>query len=306
MNLFQVLNYNDLKDIFDDNSDKLILIMFSMKTCGPCKLIKPKFVELSKKEQSCLFIYIDVENFVDDKFISGVTSVPRFSFYYDNSEIASQEGANYEDLIKAFYDLKIMIEHKKREIMNQELNKLNKFNKQQEKIIMLKKLHDLTKKNIKLTNSYTLSSDIDDMLWEYNLHTNPDALVVGGSASGGIGLSDDVGRSNIFGGDLVRHKSDDTDEKLNKSESNLSLISVQSLLSPQRSPEQSPVTPVRQNNNNTHTKEQLELIEKYKKIQDIQRITDISKMQQARELYKMQQLMQLKQLKEQQEKIDKK
>jgi thiol-disulfide isomerase/thioredoxin len=298
MNLFQVLNYNDLKDIFDDNSDKLVLIMFSMKTCQPCKNIKPKFVELSKKEQSCLFIYIDVENFLDSQFISGVTSVPRFSFYYDSEEIASQEGANYDDLVKALNDLKIMIEHKKKEIMSQELNKLNKKNKQQEKIVMLKKLHDLTKKNIKLTNSYTLSSDLDDMIWEYNLHTNPDALVVGGNNVNENGITD-----------ISRYKSDDIDEKLNKSESNLSLISVQSLLSPQISPDQSPVTPIRQTNNlnnGNNSKEQLELIEKYKKIQDIQRITDITKMQQARELYKMQQLMQLKQLKEQQEKLDSK
>jgi len=46
------------------------------------------------------------------------------------------------------------------------------------KASLLKKLFDLTKSGVKLTNSYDLDSEYDEMLWEYNLQTNPHSIKV--------------------------------------------------------------------------------------------------------------------------------
>lgn len=48
----------------------------------------------------------------------------------------------------------------------------------QKKVFMLKKLFDLTKSGVVLTQSYNLDSDYTDMEWEYNLHTNPKSIQV--------------------------------------------------------------------------------------------------------------------------------
>ena len=48
----------------------------------------------------------------------------------------------------------------------------------QQKAILLKKLFELTKKGIMLTEDYNMNSDYDTMLWEYNLHTNLQSFTV--------------------------------------------------------------------------------------------------------------------------------
>jgi len=53
-NIFQVIKEDHLDEILSNYMQNLVLVMLSSKTCGPCKIIKPKFVE-ALPNQSVLF-----------------------------------------------------------------------------------------------------------------------------------------------------------------------------------------------------------------------------------------------------------
>ena len=87
-NLFQVLDEEDLNEILTDQKDTLVVLLFSAKWCGPCRKIKPKFIEISKQYTDCYFIYINVDSYSDKNFnyMNDVSSVPYFLFYHQKNK----------------------------------------------------------------------------------------------------------------------------------------------------------------------------------------------------------------------------
>ena len=224
MNIHRVLEYKALEHLFNNNPNKLIIIMFSMKTCKPCASIRPLFLDLSKKHLDSVFVYIDITEFKDTvNFLDEIKEggVPQFHYYYGKDHLACVEGADSQLLVETLLNLKKKINmittetlrsnsqtslnslSSNQQVINQQptsppvtnliqqkveepkvvttVPDLSGRDLRHDKLIMLKKLYDLTKKGIKLTTTYNIESDIDDMLWEYNIHTNLEGIVVGGS-----------------------------------------------------------------------------------------------------------------------------
>jgi thioredoxin 1 len=95
-NLFKVETNDVLMQLLTNVKNRLIVILYSAQWCGPCKQIKPKFIELSEKKKEILFLYIDVDNY--DAEDDNVEALPTFMFYKDNNKLDSFEGANEEKL----------------------------------------------------------------------------------------------------------------------------------------------------------------------------------------------------------------
>jgi thiol-disulfide isomerase/thioredoxin len=114
-NLFQVANASDLHEILSDQNNRftLTVIYYSASWCGPCKMIKPKFVELSKKYKSALFLLIDVDSFEDGikinvgntqqliEYSNDVSSLPTFKFFVGTTQQNDLgfSGADYNRLL---------------------------------------------------------------------------------------------------------------------------------------------------------------------------------------------------------------
>ncbi len=89
-NIYQVINESDLDEIFTNHSDKIIIVMYAKRKCKPCRKFKSTFVEISKKYNESIFLYIDVENFENTgKYISKIKSTPTFKYYYDNEQLVT-------------------------------------------------------------------------------------------------------------------------------------------------------------------------------------------------------------------------
>ena len=124
-NIFQVVKEDHLDEILTNYMQNLVLIMLSSKICGPCKTIKPKFVDLSKKNKDTVFIYIDRDNYevTQNRYFTQFKFTPTFIFYFGKNQIAFIEGAHEDALIKTIVLLKQKIDDKKKEFNeNEEIN----------------------------------------------------------------------------------------------------------------------------------------------------------------------------------------
>jgi len=179
-NIVQVIKSDHLKELMNKHINDLIVVMYSSKKCGPCQTIKPTFIKLSKDNLDCFFIYVDMGNFTGElsEYTSSIEGTPKFSFYYNRSEIAYIYGAKEEVLTDTLNKIKNRINEKIREITTQnEKMKTDAPDKNEEytlgkKVDLLKKLYELSKNGIELSNSYDLNSDYDEMLIEYQFQMN--------------------------------------------------------------------------------------------------------------------------------------
>lgn len=121
-NIFQVIKEDHFDEILTNYMQNLVIIMLSSKTCGPCKTIKPKFVDLSKKNKDTVFIYIDRDNYevTQNKYFNQFKFTPTFVFYFGKNQIAFIEGSHEEALVKTLALLKQKIEEKKKEFNDKE------------------------------------------------------------------------------------------------------------------------------------------------------------------------------------------
>ncbi len=117
-NIFQVLKETDLDEIMNDHNQNLVVVMFSTKTCRPCMRIKPKFVDMAKENGECFFVYIDLNNFenTEYKYTKTVEATPKFSYYFNNVEIADVMGADESVVSKTLSHLKNKISVGKKQL----------------------------------------------------------------------------------------------------------------------------------------------------------------------------------------------
>lgn len=86
----------------------LTIVDFYADWCGPCKMMKPIFKELSEEYEGRVdFKQVDVEtdNQASAKF--GVFSIPTFIMLKDNKEVDRRVGAMSKETMKAWLDSKI-------------------------------------------------------------------------------------------------------------------------------------------------------------------------------------------------------
>ncbi|ESQ41631.1 hypothetical protein EUTSA_v10014778mg [Eutrema salsugineum] len=81
-----------------------MIVVLDMYTqwCGPCKVMAPKYKELSEKHQDMVFLKLDCNE--DNKPLAkelGIRVVPTFKILKDNKVIKEVTGAKFEDLVAA-------------------------------------------------------------------------------------------------------------------------------------------------------------------------------------------------------------
>ncbi|BBH06830.1 thioredoxin F-type 1 [Prunus dulcis] len=70
--------------------------------CGPCKVIAPKYQELSKKYLDVVFLKLDCNQ--ENKPLAkelGIRVVPTFKILKDNQVVKEVKGAKFDDLVAA-------------------------------------------------------------------------------------------------------------------------------------------------------------------------------------------------------------
>lgn len=93
----------DSEAAFDDKissaGDSLVIIDYSTTWCGPCKVIAPKFDELSDTYPDSVFIKVIGDATPDASKLmkrEGVRSVPSFHYFKNGEKVDVVNGANAE------------------------------------------------------------------------------------------------------------------------------------------------------------------------------------------------------------------
>uniref|UniRef100_A0A5B7BAG1 Thioredoxin domain-containing protein n=1 Tax=Davidia involucrata TaxID=16924 RepID=A0A5B7BAG1_DAVIN len=82
--------------------DKTVVLDMYTQWCGPCKVMAPKFQELSKKYHDVVFLKLDCNQ--DNRPLAkelGIRVVPTFKILKDNKIVKEVTGAKFDDLVVA-------------------------------------------------------------------------------------------------------------------------------------------------------------------------------------------------------------
>ena len=66
--------------------------------CGPCKVISPKFEEMSITYTNAVFLKVDVDEVPSVAEACGIRAMPTFQFYKDGKKVAEVVGADAKEL----------------------------------------------------------------------------------------------------------------------------------------------------------------------------------------------------------------
>ncbi|XP_063776818.1 thioredoxin-like [Pseudophryne corroboree] len=74
--------------------DKLLVIDYTAKWCGPCQKIAPVFEALADKYPCVLLYKVDVDEAEDIAGANGIKAMPTFHFYKNGAKIEELRGAD--------------------------------------------------------------------------------------------------------------------------------------------------------------------------------------------------------------------
>lgn len=103
--VIEVEDEPSLERYFQEAGDKLVVLDVSTKTCGPCKMVYPKVVKMSKEYPDVIFLKINGDLNNDTRALMrkwGVRAVPNFRFFRNGKLIHSHTGANEDELRSHF------------------------------------------------------------------------------------------------------------------------------------------------------------------------------------------------------------
>ena len=87
---------SQLDDLLETNNT---IIMFTASWCGPCKMIKPVFDNLSNNKRTPLeFVKIDIDESPDICEYFDITSLPTFIKIENNKQVNKIVGCNTHEL----------------------------------------------------------------------------------------------------------------------------------------------------------------------------------------------------------------
>ncbi|XP_057864757.2 thioredoxin H1 isoform X1 [Cryptomeria japonica] len=104
-NVIEVEDGEELEKYIQDAGDKLVVVDVSTTTCGPCKLIYPKVVNMSIEYPDTLFYKINGDKSSSTRALMrkwGVRAVPNFRFYRKGELLHSHSGAKEDELRAQF------------------------------------------------------------------------------------------------------------------------------------------------------------------------------------------------------------
>ncbi|KAK4717388.1 hypothetical protein R3W88_015726 [Solanum pinnatisectum] len=88
--------------IVEAAGEKTVVVDMYTQWCGPCKVIAPKFQELSKKYNDVVFLKLDCNQ--DNRPLAkelGIKVVPTFKILKNNKIVKEVTGAKLDDLVAA-------------------------------------------------------------------------------------------------------------------------------------------------------------------------------------------------------------
>ncbi|KAI8914141.1 galactose-binding domain-like protein, partial [Gorgonomyces haynaldii] len=77
---------------------KLVVIDFTASWCGPCKIMKPVFEQLSSRYPDAVFVSVDVDENKQIASRHGVTAMPTFQIYKQQQKLGEVKGADKQQL----------------------------------------------------------------------------------------------------------------------------------------------------------------------------------------------------------------
>lgn len=172
-NIVQVINEDHILEILDKYKNQIVVIMFASNTSVPCTQMKRPFVELSKKNPETIFIFVDIRNYTPTKnvYYESRTSnnLPLFKYYLNNQLVGCFDGADPKKLSDILEIVKNRIDELKQEYAKNINKSIDKeyLIEEQKKMIILKKLKELSSNGHKLSRTFTIDSDFRDMAFEY-------------------------------------------------------------------------------------------------------------------------------------------
>lgn len=197
-NIFRVISEQTFTNILSNYSTKLCVLMLSSATCPPCQKYKGKFIQLAKQYPDSIFIYIDFTNYDpgENKYFQNFPYTPTFVYYFNSTYLAHVEGAKENTIVNMISILLDKINEQKQikskethenqmqHVQNiqlpktepstlEQLRELYDSSILQKKIDGLNKLSQLNKSGVVLTRYFSIESNLDDILLEIRLHTDP-------------------------------------------------------------------------------------------------------------------------------------
>eukprot|EP00072_Mus_musculus_P055811 XP_006538264.1 PREDICTED: thioredoxin domain-containing protein 8 isoform X1 [Mus musculus] len=101
----RIKNMSELKELFSDAGNKLVVVEFSAKWCGPCKTIAPVFQAMSLKYQNVTFAQVDVDSSKELAEHCDITMLPTFQMFKYTQKIFECHGADAKQLEKKIQEL---------------------------------------------------------------------------------------------------------------------------------------------------------------------------------------------------------
>jgi len=86
-------------DVLASAGDTLVVVDYSTTWCGPCKVIAPKFDEMSDSYNDAVFLKVIGDSTPDASKLmkrEGVRSVPSFHYFKNGEKVDVVNGANAE------------------------------------------------------------------------------------------------------------------------------------------------------------------------------------------------------------------
>ncbi|XP_076943075.1 thioredoxin F-type, chloroplastic-like [Bidens hawaiensis] len=96
------VNQDTFWPIVNAAGDKTVVLDMYTQWCGPCKVIAPKFRELSEKYLDVVFLKLDCNQ--DNKALAkelGIKVVPTFKILRDSKIVKEVTGAKFDNLVVA-------------------------------------------------------------------------------------------------------------------------------------------------------------------------------------------------------------
>ncbi|GJM92111.1 hypothetical protein PR202_ga08542 [Eleusine coracana subsp. coracana] len=87
--------------------DKVVVLDMYTQWCGPCKVIAPKFQEMSEKDRDVVFLKLDCNQ--DNRPLAkelGIRVVPTFKILKDGKVVKEITGAKIDELVNAIEEVK--------------------------------------------------------------------------------------------------------------------------------------------------------------------------------------------------------
>jgi len=107
----EVKNHNELQQLLKDAGNNLVVVDFSAKWCGPCRMIAPYYAELSDKPEykDITFAKVDVDEVEEAAQAYTVEAMPTFLFIKNGKEVDGLErltGASKDRLLSSINQAK--------------------------------------------------------------------------------------------------------------------------------------------------------------------------------------------------------